>query len=149
MVLLNADLSPVLGQPGQTGEQQGQQQTGTIVAQNVPPAEQPAAGGMNILMMVAVWGLVLGGFYFLTIRPQRKRDKQMREMQAAIKVGDNVITSGGLYGKVADLGEDCFVVEFGTNRGTRIPIRKTDVLGIKTPQLTPLPADRAEKPEES
>jgi preprotein translocase subunit YajC len=54
-------------------------------------------------------------------------------------VGDNVITNGGLYGRVSDVGDDAFIVEFGTNRSIKIPVRKSDVLGIKEPKLTPPP----------
>ena len=138
LVLLNGDLSPVLGaDPGAAaqaapiaGEVAGQ------VAAAPPPQD---LGGFNMWWMYGVWILVIVGFYFLTIRPQRKRDKAMKEMQSALKVGDNVLTSGGMYGRIADVGEDCFVIEFGTNRGVRIPIRKADVLRIASPQMTPAP----------
>jgi preprotein translocase subunit YajC len=60
----------------------------------------------------------------------------MKELQAGITTGDNIITSGGLFGKVADVGEDCFIVEFGTNRGVRIPVLKADVVAIRTPKMT-------------
>jgi preprotein translocase subunit YajC len=93
-------------------------------------------GGAGIWVVYAV---ILVGMYFLLMRPQRKREKQMKEMQAGIRVGDNVVTNGGLYGRVADLGEDSFIVEFGTNRSIKIPVRKTDVLGVKEPKLTPPP----------
>jgi preprotein translocase subunit YajC len=72
----------------------------------------------------------------------------MKSMQSSIKVGDNVVTSGGMYGRVADVGQDCYIVEFGTNRGLRIPIRKQDILGIKSPIMTPPPAAIEDKKEE-
>ena len=83
-----------------------------------------------------IWIGVFVGFYFLLIRPQRKREKQRQEMVSAIKTGDNVLTTGGLFGKVVDVGEDCFVVEFGTNKGLRIPVSKNDVVGIREPKLS-------------
>ena len=107
-----------------------------------PPAETmvpvPGVGGISPFLWV-VYGAVFVGFYFLLIRPNRKREKQRKEMVAAIRAGDNVITSGGLFGKVVDIGEDSFVVEFGTNKGMRIPVLKTDVLGVREPKLTPPP----------
>ncbi len=75
--------------------------------------------------------------YFFMFRPQRKREKEIKDMQASIGVGDNVLTSSGMYGVVTAVGEDCFIVEFGTNKGIRIPIRKMDILAIKTPNITP------------
>lgn len=95
------------------------------------------AGLMDMLPMLLVWGAVFTGMWFLMIRPQRKREKKMRELQATISTGDNIVTSGGMFGKVVDVGEDCFVVEFGTNRGIRIPVLKADVVAVRTPKMTP------------
>jgi preprotein translocase subunit YajC len=63
----------------------------------------------------------------------------MKEMQATIGKDDNVITNSGLFGRVVDVGEDCFIVEFGTNRGIRIPVLKSEVAGIRDPKMTPPP----------
>ena len=92
-------------------------------------------GGMNTLVMIVVWAGIIGIFYFFSIRPQSKREKKLKEMQAGIKSGDNVLTTSGFFGKVADVWEDCFLVEFGTNRGVRIPVRKSDIVGIQTPKI--------------
>ena len=99
---------------------------------------QEANGGFPMFIWV-IYGALFVGLYFLFIRPQRKREKQRREMVEAIRAGDNVVTTGGLFGKVIDIGDDCFVVEFGTNKGLRIPVLKTDVLGVREPKLTPPP----------
>ena len=104
------------------------------------PAGQQAPGLFDGPMFFIVWGVIIVGLYFIMIRPGRKRDKKMREMQAAIKTGDNVITSSGMFGKVMEVGTDSFVVEFGTNRGIRIPVLKSDVVAIREPKLTPPPA---------
>ena len=93
-------------------------------------------GGLSAFGMIAVWVAIFAVFYFFTIRPQSKRDKKMKEMQSSIKTGDNVLTTSGFFGKVADVGDDCFIVEFGTNRGIRIPVRKSDIVGIQAPKLT-------------
>ncbi|MDR2183961.1 MAG: preprotein translocase subunit YajC [Clostridiales bacterium] len=103
------------------------------------PAEQaPPAGGILgllwpfLLMMVVV--------YFLIMRPQRKQAKQTREMQSALGVGDNIMTTSGLFGKIVSVGTDCFVVEFGEGgRSIKVPIRRTDIAGVKSPVLTPPP----------
>jgi len=146
LFLLNGDLSPILGAGQGAGQAAAPVAEGATqaVATSPPPPAGAEGAGFNMFWMYGIWALVIVGFYFLTIRPQRKRDKAMKEMQSSIKVGDNVVVSGGLFGRVADLGQDCFVVEFGTNRGVRIPVRKSDVLGIQTPQLTPSPPSKDE-----
>ena len=150
LVLLNGDLSPILGaEPGElpvpeNGAATGQEAVTTVTEVPVQPpaAAQPQETGFNMWWMYGIWIVVIVGFYFLTIRPQRQRDKKMKEMQSNISVGDNVLTNGGMYGRVADVGHDCFIVEFGTNRGIRIPIRKSDVLGIGTPNMSPPPDNK-------
>ena len=53
-------------------------------------------------------------------------------LKPSVKVGDEVMTSSGFYGKVVELeGEDIAVVEFGTNRGVRIPVNKSEIIGNK------------------
>jgi len=96
------------------------------------------AGGWWIWI---IYGGIFVAFYFIFFRPQRKREKAMREMQASINTGDNIVTSGGLFGKIADIGEDCFIVEFGINRGVKIPVLKADVVGVREPKMTPPPKE--------
>ena len=75
-------------------------------------------------------------FYFLAIRPSRKRDKELKEMQASIKIGDDVMTSSGFYGKVVEMNDQVITVEFGTNRGVRIPVKKSEIIGNKAPNVS-------------
>lgn len=60
--------------------------------------------------------LVFVVFYFLLIRPQRKRDKETQNMRNNIQVGDEVVTSGGIVGRVVNVREDTLVIETGTER---------------------------------
>jgi preprotein translocase subunit YajC len=135
-LFLLEDLSPVLG--ADTAAE--------VVTSAGETAAAPAAeGGMfGSVWMLVIWGVVIVGMYFLLMRPQRKRENKMKEMQEGIKTGDDVITAGGFFGRIADVGEDCFIVEFGTNRGIRIPVQKSDVLGIRTPKTTPAPKETVE-----
>ena len=57
--------------------------------------------------------LMLVLFYFILIRPQRKKEKELRNMIAALKVGDEVATVGGIHGKIARIKDDSFVIESG------------------------------------
>jgi len=108
------------------------------------PAAASGLGGINTFGMLAIWVAIIAVFYFFTIRPQSRRDKKLKEMQSSINSGDNVLTTSGFFGKVADVGEDCFIVEFGTNRGIRIPVRKSDIVGIQSPKMA---LTHASKPE--
>jgi len=119
---------------------------GDAAASSAAPAADSGSpfGGISSLGMIAVWVAIIAVFYFFTIRPQSRRDKKLKEMQSSIKTGDNVLTTSGFYGKVADVGEDCFVVEFGTNRGIRIPVRKSDIVGIQSPKMTTAHAAKSE-----
>ncbi|HSD15023.1 MAG TPA: preprotein translocase subunit YajC [Flavobacterium sp.] len=55
--------------------------------------------------------LMLAVVYFLMIRPQQQRAKKEKEFEAAVKVGDKIITKSGIHGKIAELHEDTVVIE--------------------------------------
>ncbi|NMA84930.1 MAG: preprotein translocase subunit YajC [Epulopiscium sp.] len=94
----------------------------------------PVAGGG--LGMILYFGVLFGIMWFLLIRPQRKRQKAVEDMQNSISVGDWVMTAGGTFGKVVDLVNDICVVEFGLNRGIRIPVQKDQIAALREPDLT-------------
>ena len=76
---------------------------------------QQAAGGPEGLMSLLPLVLIFVVFYFLLIRPQTKRQKEHREMVAALTVGDEVTTAGGLLGKVTVVKDDFVRVEVADN----------------------------------
>lgn len=69
------------------------------------------AGGM--IGMIAPLVIMVAIFYFLLIRPQRKKDKALREMISNLKVGDKVASIGGINGKIVRIKDDVFVLESG------------------------------------
>ena len=73
----------------------------------------------TILMMVAMVAI----FYFLLIRPQRKKDKQVKDMLSALKVGDRICTIGGLYGTIAALKDDSVTLTMGSLQNTIVVAR--------------------------
>ena len=89
-------------------------------------AEGQAAAGqgdaLTGLLPLVVFGAVL---YFLMIRPQMKRQKEHKKMVEALAKGDEVVTSGGMAGKVTDLGENFLLVEIA--EGTEIKVRRQAV----------------------
>lgn len=81
-------------------------------------AADPAAQGGMAVMLVQLLPLVLVFvvFYFLLIRPQKKRDKAVQKMRSQIEVGDEIITVGGVVGIVVSLKDDTLVLETGSDR---------------------------------
>jgi preprotein translocase subunit YajC len=75
-------------------------------------AAAPQGGGLSmILMMVVLFGLM----YFMMIRPQMKRQKEHRAMVSALAKGDEVVTNGGLAGRVEEVGETFITIEIAPN----------------------------------
>jgi len=74
-------------------------------------AQQPGILGGPLFMMVALFAI----FYFLIIRPQNKKQKEHREMVSALASGDEVVTAGGVLGKVTAVGEQFLDVEVAPN----------------------------------
>lgn len=68
-------------------------------------------GGMSILVMVIYLAVIFGAMYFLLIRPQRKKTKEEKKMRENLQVGDEIVTIGGIYGRVISLKEDTIVIE--------------------------------------
>lgn len=76
-------------------------------------AEGAAAGGGDILGLVLPMVLMFGVFYFLLIRPQRRKDKKAKEMLSALKVGDRICTIGGIYGTITTIKDDTIELSVG------------------------------------
>ena len=81
-------------------------------------------GLMGMLFPLAIFVLI---FYFFIIRPQKKRDKQQKNMIDSIARGDQVITIGGFYGTVREVRDDSFQIEIA--EGVRVTILKSAVQG--------------------
>lgn len=78
---------------------------------------QEGAGGAGaIIGSLAPIIMLAVVFYFMIIRPQRKRDKENKEMLAAVKVGDNITTIGGICGKVTGMRDDVLTIEVGADK---------------------------------
>ncbi len=95
-----------------------------------------AGAGSGLMSMFIIYPVILVAMWFILIRPQKKQQKQIEEMQSSIKVGDSVLLNSGLYGKVVDIINDTFIVEFGLNKSVRIPVVRTTIARVATPDLT-------------
>lgn len=76
------------------------------------------SGLIMIVVLIAV-------FYFLLIRPQQKKQKEMRKFREALKEGDHVVTAGGIYGKITGVKDTTFIINIGD--GVNIKIDKGSV----------------------
>ena len=83
------EFSPILLEKATTGTQQG--------------------GGMGI--MIAIYALIFGAMYFFLIRPQKKKQKEEKKMRENLQIGDEIVTIGGIHGRVISLKEDTMVIE--------------------------------------
>jgi len=96
----------------------------------IPSAYAQAAGGAqpNALMQLLPLVLIFVVFYFLLIRPQAKRAKEHKAMVAALAEGDEVVTSGGLLGKITETGEQFLTVEIAD--GVRVKVQRHTVSAV-------------------
>ena len=90
-------------------------------------AGAPAAGP-NMLTTFGFPLLLLVVFYFLLIRPQNKRAKEQKEMLSKVAAGDEVATTGGILGKVVEVGEQFLTVEIAS--GVNIKLQKFQVAQV-------------------
>jgi len=97
----------------------------TMFLNDAAPEVMPGEGMQMVSMLVSM-GLIFVVMYFLMIRPQRKRDKKQREMRSKIEVGDEVVTIGGIIGRVVSLREDTLVIETGSDR-SKIRIQRSAI----------------------
>jgi len=72
-----------------------------------------------LIPMLAIFGI----FYFLLIRPQQKRQKKQETMLKSIDKGDDVVTAGGLHGKVTGVTDDVLTVDIGGVKGDRMRVK--------------------------
>ena len=81
----------------------------------ISPAYAQATGEQSMLGFFLPLIAIFVVFYFLMIRPQNKKQKEHRDMVAALAAGDEVITSGGVAGKVSAVGEQFLEIEIAQN----------------------------------
>lgn len=89
-------------------EEAGQAASGN--ANNAAAASANTASLLSMPIMLIIMFVLL---YFVAIRPQKKRDRELKEMQDSLQVGDEVVTGGGIVGIVVSVGEDTVVIETG------------------------------------
>jgi preprotein translocase subunit YajC len=87
-------------------------------AEAAPAAQQPPSPWNSLIFMV----LIFGAMYFLMIAPQRKKQKEHEKMLASLGSGDEIITTGGIFGVITNVKDDRFVIRIAEN--TKIELGK-------------------------
>ena len=91
------------------------------------PADGGEEGGTSILPMIIFLVLIFGLFYFVMIRPQRRKQREHEMMVQELQKGDRVITAGGIYGTIESLSEDSIVLK--VESGATIRVARGSVIG--------------------
>lgn len=90
---------------------------------------------MGAMGWVVYFVFLIGLMYFIAIRPQQKEKKKQQELLASVAVGDSVLTTSGFYGVIIDMTDDTVIVEFGSNKNCRIPMRKDAIVQVEKPEV--------------
>lgn len=107
-------------------------------------AEETVGGWGSIVTMLLPLALMVLIFYFLIIRPEKKRNKEMERMLNSLQVADEVITNGGIIGRVLSVQKDTVLIETGSDR-TKIRVVKTAIAKCNTEHEDSLPSAEAKK----
>jgi preprotein translocase subunit YajC len=90
-----------------------------------------ASSSSGLMVMVVYIVIIVAFFYFFMIRPQKKEQAQKEALINSIAIGDSVLTTAGFYGVVIDIMDEIVIVEFGSNKNCRIPMKKTAIIEVE------------------
>jgi len=105
-----------------------------LMMMQAAPASAPG-GTIGVLVGIAPWLLIFVIFYVLMIRPQQQRVKQHQAAINAVKKGDDVITGGGIRGRVTKVSDDEAEIEIA--QGVKIRVIKSTISQVLTPNAKP------------
>lgn len=91
-------------------------------------AEVPA------IFWIIYFVVIIGVFYLLFYRPQKKEQKKRAALVNSVEVGDSILTTSGFYGIVIDITDEDVIVEFGNNKNCRIPMKKAAIEQVEKPE---------------
>ena len=98
---------------------------------NLMSSTQRGANGANSSYYIILMIVMIGVMYFIMIRPQKKRQKEEQEMRNSLEIGDEIITIGGIVGRVVTIREEDIIIETGADR-TKMKIQRWAVNTNKT-----------------
>lgn len=91
-------------------------------------AQAPAAQGQSMMPSLIFFGLMFAAMYFLMIAPQRKKQKEHAKMLASLSSGDEVVTTGGIFGTITNVKDDRFVIRVADS--TKIEVGKGFITSV-------------------
>ena len=91
-------------------------------------AQAPSGSGGSALVGFLPIFLMFGAFYFFLIAPQKKKQKEHEKMVSELKTGAKVVTQGGIFGTVANVKEDRFVLKIADS--TKIEVTKPSIASV-------------------
>jgi preprotein translocase subunit YajC len=89
----------------------------------------PSQQGSSLLISFLPFAMILAIFYLMVLMPMRKRQRKIQEFQGALKVGDRVVTTGGIYGQITKVTDQ--VVQLQIAQNVRIDIAKAAIGGLQ------------------
>src|SRR4029450_11453825 len=96
-----------------------------LMALGAPASGSPPSRWLQLIPFL----LILGIFYFVMVLPMRKRQQKVQEFQGALKVGDKVITSGGIFGSVTGVSDQSVPLQVANN--VRIEVSRPAIVGYQ------------------
>lgn len=86
------------------------------------------------IFWIGYFVVIIGVFYLLFYRPQKKEQKKRAALVNSVEVGDSILTTSGFYGIVIDITDEDVIVEFGNNKNCRIPMKKAAIEQVEKPE---------------
>ena len=114
-----------------------------LISDAFAAAGEAGAQGGSMAVTLTQLGLILIIFYFFLIRPQTKKIKEHAAMAESLKVGDRVLTSGGIYGKITKLNGSEVTVEIAD--GVNVVVERMTINGIAAPEAKQAEAKKPAK----
>lgn len=102
---------------------------------------------MKLIMQIGPLVLLIALMYFMLIRPQKKKEKEVNAMRAALQVGDSIVTIGGICGKVVKIKDDTIVIQVGADK-VKFEMMKWAISQVVSSKATKL-SSRNEDAEEA
>ena len=95
-----------------------------VAAEGVPT---PAGGGFEMLIMLGIFGVI---FYFMIYRPQAKRQKEQKNLMSSLSKGDEVLTVGGVVGKITKISDANDYIVISVSEGTNLTIKRDYISAV-------------------
>lgn len=114
------------------------------MAQASAAGTEQTGGILSILTMIVPLALMVLIFWLLIIRPEKKRTKEMQNMLDSLQVADEVVTNGGIIGRVLSVQKDTVLIETGSDR-TKIRVVKSAIARCNTEHENSAPAVEGKK----